>query len=230
MTSITIPSSVKIIDENNDYYYSAFYNCENLKSVYYYGTIADWCTITFNTSYSNPMCYAENFFINKNGNWQEVTEIEIPDGVIEIGNYQFYGFNNLTSVTIPDSVTSIDWYAFGSCSSLQTVYYGGSQTQWKTILIEYDMWVLTSATRYYYSADMPDGSELPIENYWHWVDDKPAVWKEKEQLNNLQTIGTNASSDRTALQIYCETAQILDEGDLNRNPYELPVTRNHKEN
>ena len=40
-----------------------------------------------------------------------ITSVIIPDTVISIGNYAFYG-NKLTSVTIPNSVTSIGNSAF----------------------------------------------------------------------------------------------------------------------
>ena len=105
---------------------SAFYSCENLENVYYDGTLEDWCNISFEPSSFNLMDYAKNFYIldsngdvEYNGNkYSLVTEIEIPNTITSIGNYQFYGFNDVTSVIIPDSVTSIGVDAFSECSSL----------------------------------------------------------------------------------------------------------------
>ena len=115
ISSITIPDSVTSIGNG------AFYNCENLQSIYYDGTIADWCRVDNSTS---PLSYTENFYIKKNDSWQkltDITDIEIPDGVTKIGDGAFYHCSNLTSITIPDSVTSIGGNAFYNCTNLATV-------------------------------------------------------------------------------------------------------------
>lgn len=62
----------------------------------------------------------------------------IPDGVTSISKYAFSNCTNLTRVTIPDSVTGIGFDAFGKCVNLTDVYYSGSESQWKTIDINYD--------------------------------------------------------------------------------------------
>ena len=48
-----------------------------------------------------------------------LTEIEISEGVTSIGNYAFYYCVNLVKITIPEGVMSIGNYAFASCSSLE---------------------------------------------------------------------------------------------------------------
>ena len=45
-------------------------------------------------------------------------DVTIPEGVVEIGDYAFYGLRNLTSVMIPNSVTDIGDYAFANCTAL----------------------------------------------------------------------------------------------------------------
>ena len=50
-----------------------------------------------------------------------LTSIIIPDGVTNIGDSTFSGFNNLTSVSIPDSVTSIGKRAFYMCKALDDI-------------------------------------------------------------------------------------------------------------
>ena len=45
-------------------------------------------------------------------------DVTIPEGVVEIGDYAFYGLRNLKSVVIPNSVTDIGDYAFANCTAL----------------------------------------------------------------------------------------------------------------
>ena len=128
LTSITIPNSVTSIGQY------AFYKCSSLTNVYYKGTLEDWCNISFSDSYSNPMYYAEHFYmLNESNEWYEVTEIVIPNTITEIGCYQFYGFENVTSITIPNSVTSIGQYAFYKCSSLKNIDFNATIEQWNSI-------------------------------------------------------------------------------------------------
>jgi len=97
----------------------AFFNCTYLKKVYYKGSIEQWCNLEMGVE-SNPMGHAEHFYMLNNKNkWYEVTSIEIPNTITKIGNYQFFGFDNLINVTIPDSVTSIGISSFDYCFCLQ---------------------------------------------------------------------------------------------------------------
>ena len=118
LVSITIPSSVTSIGS------FAFASCSSLQNVYYNGTIEDWCNIQFYSSLSNPMAYAENFYMWNGSGYDLITEIEIPETITSIGDYQFYGFKDLTSITMPSSITRIGLSAFSDCSSLTTVTCG----------------------------------------------------------------------------------------------------------
>ena len=125
LQSITIPNSVTNIGR------VVFLNCYSLDKVYYDGTIEDWCKIKFDSLSSNPMNFANNIYMkNSNNEYYEVTEIEIPNTITSIGNYQFYGFNNTTKITIPNSVISIGDLAFSNYYSLDKVYYDGTIEDW----------------------------------------------------------------------------------------------------
>ena len=111
LTSVTIGNSVTSIG------YNAFYGCTALENVYYTGDVAGWCAISFISSHSNPMYYADNLYIGG----ELITELFIPDSVTSIGNYAFYGCTGLTSVTIGSGLTSLDTLVFKGCTSLSSI-------------------------------------------------------------------------------------------------------------
>ncbi len=142
LTEITIPNSVTSIGEG------AFYNCTSLANVTignsvtsigykafyvdddsssltnanYTGTVEDWCNITFGDTYSNPMYYAEHFYmLDENNEYYEPMKIEIPSRITEIKDYAFYKFTNITDITIPDTLTSIGKCAFDGCKNLKSI-------------------------------------------------------------------------------------------------------------
>ena len=59
---------------------------------------------------------------------KEIKNVEIDEGVKNIGNYAFGYCIYLISITIPESVTSIGSYAFYTCSSLTSVTIPNSVT------------------------------------------------------------------------------------------------------
>ena len=116
LTSIEIPNSVTSISS------PAFDGCISLTNVYYKGTIEDWCNISFSYDESNPMYYANHFYVlDENNEYKELTEIVIPETITKIGDYQFYGFNYIKNVIISNSITSISSYAFSECISLTSI-------------------------------------------------------------------------------------------------------------
>ena len=95
---------------------AAFEGCTALTDVYV-DIIDTWCGIVFKSMNANPMSVAENLYVGG----EKLTELVIPSGVTEIGNYQFSGLRELVSVVIPDGVTSIGACAFDGCHSLVSV-------------------------------------------------------------------------------------------------------------
>lgn len=97
---------------------SAFNGCTNLENVYYSGTLEDWCKITFGTEYSNPLAYADNFYLNSK---PASSNLVIPDTCKTIKSYAFYGARFIESVEIPPTVTFIGNNAFYGCANLKNV-------------------------------------------------------------------------------------------------------------
>ena len=65
--------------------------------------------------------------------FSSLDRITIPDSVTSIGNGAFSDCLYLTRITIPSSVTSIGNGAFSNCSSLENIYYKGTEEQWNAI-------------------------------------------------------------------------------------------------
>ncbi len=122
ITSVVIPDSVTSIGDD------AFYSCSSLTSVNI-SDIAAWCNISFASSFSNPLYYAKNLYLNG----ELVTELVIPDSVTSIGDCAFYGCDGLTSVSIGNGVTSIGYEAFSQCSSLTSINVGTENEKYESI-------------------------------------------------------------------------------------------------
>lgn len=116
LTSITIPESVTSIGNY------VFDYCTNLANVYI-SDIASWCNTKFSEYISNPLCYADNLYLNN----ELVTDITIPDGVTNIPKLAF-SCNSLTSISFPDSIKKIENTAFAGCINLTSVSFPDSLT------------------------------------------------------------------------------------------------------
>ena len=112
--NITIPSSVTSIGKD------AFYNCIDLKNVYYNGTYDDLLNMMF---HSNSGIEQANYFylLDENNQYEEITEIVIPNTVTKIKDFQFFEYDHITCIIVPSSVTSIGNYAFAYCFSLTNI-------------------------------------------------------------------------------------------------------------
>ncbi|MEG2380092.1 MAG: leucine-rich repeat domain-containing protein, partial [Oscillospiraceae bacterium] len=95
LTNITIPSSVTTVGE------SAFVECYALKTVSING--------------------AKNIGNSAFEYCNNLTNVTLPNNLVNIGNSAFSGCENLTDITIPNTVTTIEDNAFNKCSSLTNI-------------------------------------------------------------------------------------------------------------
>ena len=114
--------SVEIEDENNKFIFKdgILYDVKNgilvsaVNSLISEKVIVDECTKTIDY-YAFADC--DNLY-----------EIEIPQGVVNIGEKAFARLDNLKNIDIPDSVTNITTLAFYRCNGLVSVQVPGSVT------------------------------------------------------------------------------------------------------
>ena len=118
LTSVTIPASVKTIAQGSWGSTSAFSKCENLDTVTYQGTLAQWCALASN---GGLMSYAKHVTMSDGTDLKTMTNLAIPNGMESIGESAFEGCTSLTSITIPKGVTSIGGSTFYGCTSLTSV-------------------------------------------------------------------------------------------------------------
>lgn len=160
LTSVVFPDAVMSIEA------SVFARCTGLKSFYVKSGVTNIDTTAFygctnlaeiRVSPEN-LCYksvegvlfsknAETLVMYPSGNSAE--QYEVPNNVTRIGKKAFSYSGYLRDIIIPTSVISVDSYAFECCDDLKTVYYYGSEEQWKEISIGSGNECLTNATIHY---------------------------------------------------------------------------------
>lgn len=113
LTSITIPASM------SKFGWYTFKNCNSLSSVYFLSDADDWSRIKFLSKDSNPLAFADDFYINGILS----TSLTLSDSVTAIGNYAFIN-RNYTELILPDSVQTVGWYAFENCPITRLVGKG----------------------------------------------------------------------------------------------------------
>ena len=133
MTSITIPNSVKNIENGDVWSNGAFRGCKGLISVTFGNRItsigecafydcSSLTSIIIPNSVTNIGAYAFRFCKN-------LTSVTIGSGVTSIGDNAFDCCTGLTSIEIPNSVTSIGDRAFDDCSVAE-IHFNGTLQEW----------------------------------------------------------------------------------------------------
>jgi|GEM_PF-2422317 len=142
LTSVTIPNSVKII-EDQAFSSSDFTSVIIGNGITYFGTEAfQYCTSLTSVILVNGLKSIGDYAFKY---CSSLTSITIPNSVTSIGGGAFAYCESLTSVTIPNSVTTIGEASFYGCSGLTSVTIGNSVTSIGTQVF-YNCSGLTSVT------------------------------------------------------------------------------------
>ncbi len=131
VTSVTIPEGVTSIGN------AAFAGCSNLAKITLPDSLNSIVAGAFNgctslkeiTLPNNVTSIGMGTFQNCTG----LTEITIPDKITSIGRNTFSGCTSLTKVTLPRGLTSIGSNAFFENTALETIVYGGTESEWNKV-------------------------------------------------------------------------------------------------
>ncbi len=161
VTEINIPDSVQLIESN------AFSYCNNLEKITVSETVRmEEGVFTFTAYYNNEANWRNNLLYMNNhliGAKDGLREYTIKEGTVIITGAVFMGYSDMETISIPKSISYIDIDAFYDCDNLKDVYFGGSEEQWNTIVIERHNQDLLNATIHFEnkSTEIPD--EPPTE-------------------------------------------------------------------
>lgn len=165
---------------------SAFQGCESLISVDFPGSLVGIGSLAFYgcvslpevTIYSNVQSIGQDAFARCYG----LKSFVIPNSVSYMGWGVFSECLNLESVVISRNVTEIYGMTFYECDALRTVYYAGSEEQWKEIKIGEDNECLERLSPIYnYSPSEEDQENCahkvsgPTGDGYHPLCDKPGL-------------------------------------------------------
>ena len=127
VVSVTIPYSVKIIEN------SAFYYADALTSIVIPDTVEvietrafGWCNALESVVVGTGVEAIPDFCFN---HCVSLASVEIPNNIKSIGVRAFSYCDKLTEITIPETITSVGDLAFEYCSALKFVTFKNGETQ-----------------------------------------------------------------------------------------------------
>lgn len=142
---------------------SAFYETNGITDVYYKGTVADWCGITFGAD-ANPTRPAGKLYFYNGTEYESLGDtLIIPDTVTEIKANAFYGCA-IKNIVLGANVSAIGDGAFRS-SDVENVYFKGEASEELKD-------VFFSRTKFFYYSETPNYDGY----HWYYQGDVPTIW------------------------------------------------------
>ena len=146
--TITFGSNPVNITGNSTFYTTNYYMTREIRLK---GGVEMWLNSNINdySVYGNTDYGCKLYLLNSNNEWEQLTEVVIPDNVTSVRNYAFYNFNlkkitlhnkitylgnqcfrnsDITEFFIPNSVTSLGSDTFRGCDKLTTITFEEGST------------------------------------------------------------------------------------------------------
>ena len=79
--------------------------------------VSSWCGINFVDSDANPLNITQNIFFDG----QQVMDLEVPEGVISIGDYAFENARFLRTLSLPSTISSLGLRAFNGTTLTEVI-------------------------------------------------------------------------------------------------------------
>ncbi len=164
-------TSIKLHDKITEVGDFAFADCKSLQALHLPasvkklgdGVVSGSTAVTSLTAEGGTYYSVNNCIIRSGSVVAGCITSRIPDdnSVSMINTSAFANQTGLTQVLIPLSVKSIGRAAFDGCTALANVYYGGDDSDWRSIKTGTENLPLSSAQKLYNNTDMP---EISIPN------------------------------------------------------------------
>lgn len=175
LTYMDFPASITSVGAG------AFSSCKNMKSVRFMPS-------------SEPAEIGDDVFSQCWG----LMSVTLPQGATCISNGMFSSCKLLPELYIPKSVTKIGDMAFNECDFLSTIYFGGSETEWESLLNPYIRPTFLGK-RIIYNAKFDDPfADLP--------DDPGDGFDNVEPADHQHSWSTDWTSDKTSHWHQCQAA------------------------
>lgn len=138
LKELTFPKSLEIVE------YTAFSDCYALKKITFLGNTSvgssafDDCEKVTEVIFSGTDKRAYNICSHAFSD-TKIETIALPEGLETIEFGAFFGMQTLKTVYLPKSLKSVGDDSFAA-SVIETIYYAGSEDDWKNITTEYNQY------------------------------------------------------------------------------------------
>lgn len=221
LVTIELPKTIAEIKDN------AFDLCDKLSTVYFGGTIEDWCLIKFSGEKSNPLYYAKTLYVkDENDEYALVSEINIKDTISRIEDYAFINYKRLTSVNI-QGVEYIGFSSFKGCSGIKRImlpFVGEgvlSNNYWFGYIFGADDYLNNGE---FVPKEINEvvilDTEVTLRNFAFY---NCAQLKKIYLPDNIESMGYFVFGGCSELTIYFETNKGMKNWQMNWNPLSRPI-------
>ena len=92
-------------------------------------------------TWENGMCIQDNILLITDSGLKGT--VEIPNTITKIADNAFCYGKNITKIVLPNTITSIGKYSFSGCTSLETLVFEGTESEWNAIEKDesWNMWM-----------------------------------------------------------------------------------------